>query len=249
MKIAVMVKRVPDSETRVKVGGDGTAIDPAGVQYVINPYDEIAVEQALQLKAAAGGEVIIVCLGPKESAKEVRKALAMTADSAVLLVDEMPYRDSFGTAKVLADELKEISPNLILSGRIAIDSQVGAVAPMVAQLLDIPLVTEASAINLEGETLTCERAFEGGKEVVEAKLPAMVTVQKGLVEPRLPKLPDIMKAKKKPLAEKPAAEIAPKIKVLSMELPPPRAGGEIVGEGAEAASVLVKKLKDEAGVL
>jgi electron transfer flavoprotein beta subunit len=249
MKIAVLVKRVADSESRIKVGGDGTAIDTAGVQYVINPYDEIAVEQALQLKAGAGGEVIIVCLGPKDAAKEVRKALAMTADSAVLLADEMPDRDSYGTAKVLADELKELAPDLILSGRISIDSQVGAVAPMVAQMLDMPLITEVSSINLEGETLTCERAFEGGKEVVEAKLPALVTVQKGLVEPRLPKLPDIMKAKKKPLTEKPAAEIAPKIKVLSMELPPPRAGGEIVGEGAEAAPALVKKLKDEAGVL
>lgn len=250
MDIIVCVKRVPDSETKVKIAADKTSIDPAGVQYVLNPYDEIAVEQALQIKEKHGGEVTILSVGPKDSAAIIRKALAMGADKGVLLVDPIyETRDTLGVAEALAEELAGTKFDVCLFGRSAIDDQSAQVGPMVGRILDMPCVTDISTFALEGETATTERAIEGGKEVIETKLPALFTCQKGLVEPRLAALKGIMLAKKKPLEEKEIGSAQPATRIVEMIYPPERKGGEIIGEGKEAVAALITKLKEDQGII
>src|SRR5213592_3030871 len=182
MKIAVCIKRVPDSETRVKIAADGKSLDEAGVKFVLNPYDEFALEEALRRKekAGTGGEVVVVCLGPAVAQETIRTALSWGADRGVLLQADKIPADPFETAKVIAAELKTTSWDLILFGRMAIDDY-----------------------NHQVGTLVAELEIEGGIEVVDFPLPAVLTTDKGLNEPRLPALKGIMAAKKKPLEVKP----------------------------------------------
>jgi electron transfer flavoprotein beta subunit len=250
MNIFVCVKRVPDSETKVKIASDGRSLDPAGVQYVLNPYDEIAIEQALKIKEDKGGEVTVLCLGPKESATTIRKALAMGADKGVLLVDPSGgERDTLGVAEALAEELKTREFDLCIFGRSAIDDQSAQVGPMVAQLIGMPCVTDIGTFAFEGDKVVCERAIEGGREVVETSMPALLTCQKGLAEPRLAALRGIMLAKKKPLEEKEIPAYEPGVRVAEMAYPPERKAGEIIGAGVEAVGTLITKLKDDQGII
>ena len=202
MKIGVCVKRVPDTETRVKVGPDGKHIDETGVQWVVNPYDEIAVEQALQLKEAQGeGEVVVVSLGPAGTTEPVmRKALAMGADRGVFIKEGQPDRDRLATAKELAKAIQEEQFDLVFCGRQAVDDDSCQVGPMLGQILGWPAVSDIAKFELEGNKATVHKEVEGGEEKVEIELPAVLTCQKGLVEPRLPALKGIMAAKKKPLS-------------------------------------------------
>lgn len=250
MKIAVCVKRVPDSETRVKVASGGTSLDESGVKFVLNPYDEFAVEEALRRRDAAGsGEVAVVCVGPGVAQETIRTALAMGADRGVLLqVDHIPP-DGLAIAQALAGELRGGDYDLILFGKMAIDDYNQQVGPMVAELLDLPCVTAVAALDLGDGRGTAEREVEGGIEVVEFPLPAVLTTDKGLNEPRYPALKGIMAAKKKPLETKPASLGEGGVEIVALTLPPERQAGRIVGEGPGAVAELVRLLQEEAKVL
>ncbi len=250
MKIAVCIKRVPDSETRVKIAADGKTIDEAGVKFVMNPYDEFAVEEALRRKEQAGaGEVAVFCLGPAAAQETIRTALATGADRGVLLqVDKTPA-DPFEAAKLIAAELKGTSWDLILFGRMAIDDYNTQVGTLVAELLGLPCVTAVSHLDIDGTKGVAEREIEGGIEVVDFSLPAVLTTDKGLNEPRYPALKGIMAAKKKPLEVKPAQPGPGGLEVVALMPPPERKEGKIVGEGPEAVGELVRLLREEAKVL
>jgi len=250
MKIAVCIKRVPDSETRVKIASNGKSLDEAGVKFVLNPYDEFAVEEALQRKEKAGtGEVAVFCLGPAAAQETIRTALAMGADRGVLLQTDAVPADGFVTAQALAAELKPGSWDLILFGKMAIDDYNQQVGPMVAELLGLPCVTTVAHLEMDGAKGVAEREIEGGIEVVEFPLPAVLTADKGLNEPRYPALKGIMAAKKKPLEVKPVQLGAGGIDVVALTPPPERKEGKIVGEGPGAVPELVRLLREEAKVL
>jgi electron transfer flavoprotein beta subunit len=250
MKIAVCIKRVPDSETRVKIGADGKSIDEAGVKFILNPYDEFAVEEALQRREKAGaGEVAVICLGPAAAQETIRTALAMGADRGVLLQTDAVPADGFVTAQALAAELKTGAWDLILFGKMAIDDYNQQVGPMVAELLGLPCVTAVAHLEIDGAKGVAEREIEGGIEVVEFPLPAVITADKGLNEPRYPALKGIMAAKKKPLEVKPVQFAVGGIEVVALTPPPERKAGKIVGEGAGAVPELVRLLREEAKVL
>jgi len=250
MKIAVCIKRVADSETRVKIAADGTSLDEAGVKFILNPYDEFAVEEALKRKEAAGaGEVVAVAVGGASTQETIRTALAMGVDRGVLLQADTGAADPLAVARALAAELKGGGYDLILLGKAAIDDAHQAVGPMTAELLDLPCVTAITKLEIAGTSGTAEREIEGGVEVVAFPLPAVLTCDKGLNEPRYPALKGIMAAKKKPLETKPFQGSGGGLQVLGMTLPPERQEGKIVGEGAVAVPELVRLLREEAKVL
>lgn len=248
MKIVVCIKRVPDTEARIRIR-DGTTIDPSGMKFVISPYDEFALETALRLKESHGSaEVLVVSAGESTTGEQLRSALAMGADGAVLLKGQTTY-DGLATAHALAAEIREQNADLVLLGMKAVDDDQQQVGPMLAELLDRPCVTVAASVTLDGKAVVCEREIEGGVEVVEAELPAVVTVTKGAFEPRYPSLKGIMAAKKKPLAEKDAQLGPSRIQVRELALPPERPAGRVVGQGTDAVPELVRLLREEAKVL
>ncbi len=250
MKIAVCIKRTPDTETRIKISSDGKSIDEAGVKFVLNTYDEYAVEEALQLKERAGsGEVVIVSAGGDSSQETIRTALAMGADRGVLLKTDGASLDPLPVAKALADELRGGEYDVVLFGKLAIDDYSHATGPMVAELLAIPCVSAVAKLEIADGKGTAEREIEGGVEVVEFSLPAVVTTDKGLNEPRYPALRGIMMAKKKPLETKDVVIADGGLEVVELALPPERQEGRIVGEGSDAVPALIDALRNEAKVL
>jgi electron transfer flavoprotein beta subunit len=245
MNIIVCVKRVPDSESRIPIASDGS-IDTQGVKYVLNPYDEFAVEEALKLREAAGeGTVTVMTLGGDDSKETLRTALAMGADQGVLLKGE-PSVDGLGTAEKLAEAIQGRQFELVLFGKQAIDDDSLQVPAMVAELLDIPCATVVVELKVEGGQVTAKREVEGGHEIYEFATPGVIAAQKGLNEPRYASLKGIMQAKKKPLEEVEAGDAESRIEVLSVMPPPGRSAGEIVGEGPDAVPELVRKLREEA---
>jgi electron transfer flavoprotein beta subunit len=250
---AVILKQVPDTEALIKVKPDGTGIVKEGIKFVINPYDEFGVEEALKRKEAAGsGEVTIISIGPDRSVESIRTALAMGADKGVLLkIGEDDYSDALAMAKALAAELKGMDNKIIFCGKQAIDDDMAQIGPMVAELLGLPCVTVVTKVDVSGDKAVCTREIEGGKEVVEVALPAVISCQKGLNEPRYASLPGIMKAKKKPLEIKDTKLEAPKATIAKWENPPQRPAGRIIeGDDAAAkAAALVKALRQEAKVI
>jgi electron transfer flavoprotein beta subunit len=248
MNIIVCMKQVPDSETRVKIAADGKSVDVSAVNFVINPFDEYAIEEAIRLKEKFGGEVTVLTLGPDRAENDMRKALAMGADKAVLL-----KADNFNgnVAYALAEEIKTMTADLILFGKQAIDEDSSQMAQVVAEMLDWPCVTVVVKLDVNADSKVCvaEREIEGGKEVVEFSYPAVVGTQKGLNEPRLPNLKGIMAAKKKPLEKKEPKHADALTEVIAMELPPPRPAGKIVGKGSEAVPELLRLLHEEAKVI
>jgi electron transfer flavoprotein beta subunit len=249
MKIAVCVNHVPDTETRIKPAADGLTIDRTGVGFIMSPYDEFAVEEGLRLREKFGGEVTILGLGGDPHKETLRKALAMGADRAMLLKDDAP-RDSFGVAHALAEELRSMSPDIVLFGKQSIDYDGAQVGTMVAALLDLPSVAVAVKLEVAADgAVLCEREIEGGHETVETRLPLVVTAQKGLNEPRYPSLKGIMAAKSKPIAEKPAAPVAARVTTVALRKPPAKAAGRILGTDATAVAELVRLLHDEAKVI
>ena len=249
MKAIVCMKRVPDTEAKLKIRETG--IESAGFEYVINPYDEYAIEQAIQIKEKVGGdtEVVILSIGPKETATQIRKALSMGADRGVLLTADIDKLDASATAEMLATALKGMEYDIIFFGKQGVDNDNASVGVQVAQHLGLPVVSTIVEFELKDGAVVVEREVEGAKEVIEVKLPAVFTAEKGLNEPRYPKLPDIMKAKKKPLEEKEVPAVESKTTVIKMEYPPTRPPGRIVGKGVEAVPELVKLLKEEAKVI
>jgi len=249
VRIAVCLKRVPDTTSKIVVGGDGRSIDETGLKFVPNPYDEYAIEEALKQKEASGsGETVVVSVGGDATQETIRTALAMGIDRGVLLrTGGSP--DGLEIARVLAAELKTGTWDLILFGKLAVDDNNHQVGPMVAELLELPCVTSVAHLAISNGAVEAEREIEGGVEVAACALPAVLTCEKGLNTPRLPSLKGIMAAKKKPLEVKDAAVGAGSLSVLGLSLPAERAPGRIVGEGPDAAPELARLLREEAKVI
>jgi electron transfer flavoprotein beta subunit len=250
VKIAVCIKRTPDSESRFRIAGSSTGIDETGLKFDIDDFASYAVEVALQLNEKQGpGETVVYAVGPDTVQETLRKAMSMGVDRAVQLkTDAMPY-DGLAIAKALAAELKGGAFDLILFGKHAFDSSAGVVGTATAELLGIPCVTAASKLEIANGRGTARRELEGVAEVVEFPLPAAVTIDEGIARPRYPSLKGIMAAKKKPLETKPAQLGDVRVTVKSMALPPDRPPGRIVGEGKAAIPELVRLLQTEAKVL
>jgi electron transfer flavoprotein beta subunit len=250
MDIVVCVKRVPASDAAIKIAADGKSIDTAGVPFVLNAYDEFAVEQALRIKEQLGaGTVTVVTIGHKDAQKELRDTLGRGADKAVLLTTDQWVFDGAATAQALAAWIKTQPCNLVLCGRQASDSDNNQLAANLATRLGFACVTEVTKLALENGVFTAERDIEGAREVVTCKTPAVISCHKGLNEPRLPNLKGIMAAKKKPLEEAPAQLPAATVEIVSLTLPPARAAGKIVGNGAAAVPALIAALRNEAKAL
>ena len=250
MKIAVCIKRVPDTEMRFSIAADGKSLDQAGLKYDISDFDGYAVEVALRLNEKQGpGETVVIAVGPDGVQETLRKAISMGAERGVQLkADTVPF-DGMAIAAALAAELKDGGYDLILFGRQATDSANGSVGPMTAQLLGLPCVSAISELEIADGRGTAHRELEGVAEVVEFPLPAVLTIDEGIARPRLPSLKGIMAAKKKTLDVRPAQLGEARLTVEKLELPAERAAGRIVGEGADAVPELVRLLQTEAKVL
>jgi electron transfer flavoprotein beta subunit len=250
VKIAVCIKRVIDMETRFRVAGDGASIDESGAKFDVNDFDMYAIEAALQLREKAGaGEVVVVSLGPVAAQEQIRKALSMGADRGVHLAADVVPPDGLAIATALAADLRDGGYDLILFGKMSIDSSNQAVGAMVAELLDLPLVTAVSKLQIDGRAGTAGRTLEGATETVTFPLPAVLTIDEGLNTPRLPNLKGIMAAKKKPLDSRPAQLGSARVRATRVELPADRPPGRIIGEGVAAVPELIRLLQTEAKVL
>jgi electron transfer flavoprotein beta subunit len=250
MKVLVPVKRVIDYNVKARVKPDQSGVDLANVKMSMNPFDEISVEEAVRLKEkGVVSEIVAVSVGPTQAQETLRTALAMGADRAILVNAGAEDLEPLAVAKVLKAVIAEESPDLVIVGKQAIDGDNNAVGQMLAALLDWPQATFASQIEIAGGKAKVTREVDGGLQTLEVDLPAVITVDLRLNEPRYASLPNIMKAKKKPLDVKElaslGADVAPRLKVLKVAEPPKRTGGVKV----ESAADLVSKLKNEAGVL
>ena len=249
MKVLVPVKRVVDYNVKVRVKSDNTDVDLANVKMSMNPFDEIAVEEAVKLKeAGTAEEVVVVSVGPEKAQDQIRQALAMGADRGILITSDEDV-ESLGVAKILEKICGEENPDLVIMGKQAIDDDRNQTGQMLAALLGWPQGTFASEVKKEGDKLHVTREIDGGLQTVALNLPAVVTTDLRLNEPRYASLPNIMKAKKKPLDKKAAADfgvdLAPRLKKLKVTEPPKREAGIKV----ESVSELIEKLKNEAGVI
>src|SRR5437016_5413463 len=256
MKILVAVKQVPDTATQVKVAGDAKSIETAGITWIVSPYDEFAVEEALRIKEKRGqGEVVAVTLGPDRAKETLRSALAMGADRAIHVNDPAFERaDTLTTARALAAVVKQEAPALALFGRQAIDDDMGAVAAQVAELLGWPSLywIMEETVGADGQTIRAGRQVEGGLEVFDAPLPCVLAAQKGLNEPRYPTLKGIMGAKKKEIKDLKASDLGlaaepPQLSIVTLEALPPRPPGRVIpGDVPTAVKELVRSLREEA---
>jgi electron transfer flavoprotein beta subunit len=250
MDVVVCIKRVPDTETKVRVAADGRSLDLATVQWITAPYDEIAVEKALTLRdASGGGTVTVVTAGPPEASKELRTALAMGADAAVHLVAKEGAGDALATAEALAGAIRGRKADVVLCGKQATDDDDAAVGPALAALLGMPCVAFVTSIEVAQGKATVQRESDGEVEVLEVDLPAVFTAQKGLAEPRLPGLKGIMAAKKKPLEERALPAPASRTEATSLSTPPGRKPVVKFPPTPEGARALLSTLRSERGVL
>ena len=258
MKIVVCVKYVPDTATKIKISSSGKEIDPTDVAFVVNPYDEFAVEEALKIKEKSGGEVIVIGAGSDQANAGLRTCLAMGADSAILISDpSLEKADSFVVGTVLARAIQNLNPDLILFGKHAIGVDNGQVPAVVAEQLNLPQASVVAKLEIQDKHFRAERDIEGAQEIIEGSLPVVVTAQKGLNVPRYASLKGIMAAKKKQIAtQTPASlgltadDLKPRVSVELMTLPPSRPPGKILkGEVADVVPQLVKLLHEEAKVI
>lgn len=264
MNIAVCIKQVPATESKIKPSADGKDIDRSGLSYVVNPYDEFGVEEGLKIKERLKtGQVTVFTVGPDKAAEALRTCLAVGADQAVHIKDPaLEGGDAYSNAVVLAAALKRQPYDLIFFGKQAIDDDNGAVGIHVAELMGLPHVAVVNKIELfpEEKRAVVHRQIEGALEVIETPLPVVLTCQKGLNEPRYASLPGIMKAKQKPLTVLTLAELqlspdqvgsrGAKVLIEKLELPPVRGAGKIIeGEPAQAVTELVRLLREEAKIL
>jgi electron transfer flavoprotein beta subunit len=258
MKIVVCVKYVPDTATKIKIAPNGKEIDLTDVTFVINPYDEYAVEEALKIKEKLGGEVIVIGAGSDQATAGLRTCLAMGADSAILVSDpSLEKADSFVLGTVLARVCRNLNPDLILFGKHAIGVDNGQVPAVVADQLNLPQASVVAKLEIQGKSFRAERDIEGAQEIIEGSLPAVITAQKGLNVPRYASLKGIMAAKKKQIAIQPlgalgltAEDLSPRVSIELMTLPPSRPPGKILkGEVADVVPQLVKLLHEEAKII
>ncbi|MEG0437694.1 electron transfer flavoprotein subunit beta/FixA family protein [Solibacillus cecembensis] len=257
MNIFVLVKRTFDTEEKIVISGG--KIQEDGAEFIINPYDEYAIEEAIQKRDALGGKVTVLTIGGEDAEKQLRTALAMGADEAVLIntEDDLDELDQYSAAYILAEYLKDKEADLIIAGNVAIDGGSGQVGPRLADLLGINYVTTITSLEIEGTTAKIVRDIEGDAEILETSLPLLVTAQQGLNEPRYPSLPGIMKAKKKPLAELELDDldideddVAVKIETIEIYLPPQKAAGRVLaGDLSDQVKELVSLLHNEAKVV
>lgn len=255
MEIVVCMKQVPDTETKVQLVPGQKAISEEGVSFIINPYCEFAVEEALRIKEAGDATVTVVSLGPARTEEAIRSALAMGADKAVHIQDTgLEKADALTVARVLAAAVKQLPHDLVLCGMKAVDDDGAFVGPALAELLDLPQATVVTKLEITDNRLKVEREVEGGTEVLDLPLPALITAQKGLNEPRYPSFAGIMKAKKKPVEKTDAATLGaavePVIESVDLFMPPPRTAGKpLAGDAAAAVAELVRQLHEEAKVV
>ena len=264
MNSIVCLKQVPDTEAVIKINPEKTGIVTEGIKFVANPYDEYAVEEALKLKERFGqGKVTVISMGPDRIIESMRTFLAMGADEGIHLKDDaFMGADCYSTARALAAAIRTVPFDIILMGRIAIDDQSMQVAAHLSKMLELPVVQVVAKLEVaeDKKSARATRQVEGGNEVVEVRLPAIITAQKGLNEPRYASLPGIMKARKKPVVVKAAGDLGlaadavgqagAKTRVVLMTPPPERGKGKIIeGEPAETAQKLVKALREEAKVI
>lgn len=257
MNIYVCIKQVPDTETKIKLNGDQSGIDTTGIKWIMSPYDEFAVEEALRLKEKnAGSTVTVLSAGPARAVEAIRTALAMGADNGIHV--ELPESsDNNLAAKALAGALKKESKvDIIFTGKEAIDDGAAQVSQLVAEYLDLPYITVVLNVEYDAQKVKCRREIEGGAfEILEAPLPALIAAQKGLNEPRYASLPNIMKAKKKEvkalkMADVGVSEADQKVRYKNFQLPPPKqAGKKISGDPATQAKELARLLHEEAKVV
>jgi electron transfer flavoprotein beta subunit len=259
MKIIVCVKQVPDTETRIRISPDGASIVEQDVNWVVSPYDEFAIEEALKIRESKGGEVVLVSLGPDRAQSALRNGLAMGADSAVHLKDAaFDGADTLGVARALAAAIKGLAPfDLVLTGQQGVGGDNSQMPGLLAEMLDLPQVTMAVKLELGEGKAVVTREIEGAHETWETSLPAVVSAQKGLNEPRYASLKGIMAAKKKTIEAKDAAALglsaaalAPRVKVTAMELPPSRAAIRMIeGDPDTQVKELLRLLHEEAKVI
>jgi electron transfer flavoprotein beta subunit len=257
VEIVACLKQVPDTETQIKVGADKKSIDRADIKYVMNPYCEFGVEEALRIKEKCGGSVTVVSVGPARVVESLRTALAMGADKAIHVDTESTDIDPLTTAELLAAAIKAIPCDMVFCGQRAVDNDQAQVGAALAELLDVPHVALATKVDVDqaAKKVVVVRPVEGQNMSYEMSLPALMTTQKGLNEPRYASLPGIMKAKKKPLEKKDPAglgvTLGGRLEVLEITPPPRRAAGKIIqGETVqEKAAELVRLLRQEAKVI
>ncbi|GIO27759.1 electron transfer flavoprotein subunit beta/FixA family protein [Ornithinibacillus bavariensis] len=257
MNIYVLLKKTFDTEEKISVSNG--RIEDDGAEFIINPYDEYAVEEAIKQRDEHGGEVTVVTVGDEDSEKQLRTALAMGADKAVLIntEDDLEDGDQYTTVKILEAFFEDKDVDLILAGNVAIDEASGQVGPRLAERLGFSYVTTITSLAIDGNTAKIDKDVEGDVEKVETTLPLLVTCQQGLNEPRYPSLPGIMKAKKKPLDELEIDdldldedELEPKTKTIDIFLPPQKEAGRVLnGELEDQVKELVSLLRNEAKVL
>ena len=256
MKILVAIKQVPDTATQVKIASGGKAIDTAGITWIVSPYDEFAVEEALRIKEKRGqGEVVAVCLGPDRAKEALRSCLAMGCDRAIHLNDPgWAEADTLTTARALAAVIKQEQPQLVICGRQAIDDDMGAVTAQLAEVLGWPCAAwiMEESVDADAKSIRAARQVEGGLEVFDLPLPAVISAQKGLNEPRYPTLKGIMGAKKKEIKDLKASDLGlptgpPQLSVVALEALPPRPPGRVIpGDVGTAVKELVRALREEA---
>jgi len=248
MNILVCISQVPDTTAKIQVSGDGKTIEKTGIKFILNPYDEFAIEEGLRLRERFGGTVTALTIGPETSKEILRTALAMGVDKAgIVKTDDI--LDSYNVAENIAGYAKSISPDLVIFGRQSIDFDSSGMAPMVAEMLDLPSISVVSSWNIENNAITAERDIEGGKEVLTCSVPCVISAQKGLNDPRYPKLPDIMKAKSKPIEEISSCHGSALVSLTSMALPSSKRVGMIVGDSEAEISSVVTALHEQAKVI
>jgi electron transfer flavoprotein beta subunit len=247
MKCVVCISQTPDTASKIALASDGKSIDPAGVKFILNPNDEYAVEEALRCREKFGGDVTIITVGGDTAKDALRTALAMGAEQAIFIKDTA-RGDSYDVALNLAAAIKELNPDMVFCGRQSVDYDGSQVGAMLAELLGIPGVSFVAKMTIEGTTVTCEREIEGGRETVRTTMPCLITAQKGLNDPRYPSLPNIMKAKSKPITERTPLEGAARTAVIRMTKPESKRRNTVLVLASNPGAVkeLVTLLHEEA---
>ncbi len=248
MNIAVCIKQTPDTETRIKLT-EAKTVDESDINFILNPYDEFAVEEALKLREKFDGEVTVISLGPDRVNSAIRSALAMGADKAVRIKAENIPTDPNVTAGALATELQKGNYDLIFLGKQAIDDDHAQMPALLGAKLGIPAISVVVKLEVEGDKLTAEREIDGAHEIIECSLPAVIGAQRGLNEPRYASLKGIMKAKKIQINEIDAELSADQLQVVEFNYPPEKSPGKIVGDSADAVPELLRLLHEEAKVI
>lgn len=256
MNSVVCISQVPDTEARIKIAADKRHVDETGIKFIVSPYDEFALEEAVKIKEKSGGDVTVITFGPERAAQALRECLARGATKAIHIKGDAGDADSLGIAKVLAAAIKSVPHDLVLLGKQGVGTDNSLVGPMLAELLGYPQVNVVTHLEVGDGKLTAHREIEGAEEIIEASLPAVVTAQKGLNEPRFAGIKGIMAAKKIPLDTKSIADLGlsdgdvlnQRVKIVSLDMPAEKTGGRKIdgADPAAAAREILKFIREEA---